>query len=737
MWPTLQSVIRNLPEVVQLMSSATFDQSIVCGTAIWTGKSPLKFTVRNQLLVTSVDNTPALLHRMGSSLSYISAVITHCGIDEDIALRLLQKGISVVCLPETTDLCKTAALCDSYILRHLTSLLQGEVLNDRWPPLNSLYFSSHFENILNGLQYVSGYENSGNTLLPTGPYQLLLLRLDPSKGTPEHDVQLSKLLTCLDDTVSQNYGSVSFPVSVRDTQHIVCLLGPNAKNDAQYATRHELELFVGQIRSRCKFALHTSVLSAVFSPPFHDLRLTFSSYQECLFSGSVYRDLYGSNYTLFSEEMNLYYHLLRHMTSPHITRQYEHCWAVLQDYDLNNRAELTSTLEAFLKCNGKNAAAAAEYLNIHRNTIHNRLLTIEKLLHINLSDPETIFYLSLCLRLKAITRATVKYDYFSPDKPVSVFNESILPVSREIRMAYDLLSQHNINCNTLISILRSHGLQDVTVNRVVANNHAYSDFLRILIPGSAGKQRGMHAPTLGIVGRLSGIKLQSQPLSLVSDADGAIAAIALALKLAALQASGEGPLGDVIITTQLALHASASHHSPASLTMSPIDTLTACRMEVDPQMDAVVSISVCRATHWVNTDGIAITPPVKEGLILPPCDSLLHLMESVTGMQPVVFPLSSYDITPANNGLYHVNSMMQPSLATAAPVIGLALTSVNLVPGTTPRHNDLLDVELAIRFTLELIYGFTSGNISLYDDQQFELAKKLLNGEKSSFVDFT
>lgn len=229
MWPTLQSVIRNLPEIVQLMSSATFDQSIVCGTAVWTGKSPLKFTVRNQLLVTSVDNTPALLHRMGSSLSYISAVITHCGIDEDIALRLLQKGISVVCLPETTDLCKTAALCDSYILRHLTSLLQGEVLNDRWPPLNSLYFSSHFENILNGLQYVSGYENSGNTLLPTGPYQLLLLRLDPSKGTPEHDVQLSKLLTCLDDTVSQNYGSVSFPVSVRDTQHIVCLLGPNAK----------------------------------------------------------------------------------------------------------------------------------------------------------------------------------------------------------------------------------------------------------------------------------------------------------------------------------------------------------------------------------------------------------------------------------------------------------------------------------------------------------------------------
>ncbi|MDU3889562.1 MAG: DUF1177 family protein, partial [Serratia liquefaciens] len=101
-----------------------------------------------------------------------------------------------------------------------------------------------------------------------------------------------------------------------------------------------------------------------------------------------------------------------------------------------------------------------------------------------------------------------------------------------------------------------------------------TDFVRIDIPGSAGKNQGGDAPTLGIVGRLGGIGARPTRIGLVSDGDGAIAAIASALKLAEMQRKGDVLPGDVIITTHICPDAPTRPHDPVDFMDSPIDDVT-------------------------------------------------------------------------------------------------------------------------------------------------------------------
>jgi len=52
-----------------------------------------------------------------------------------------------------------------------------------------------------------------------------------------------------------------------------------------------------------------------------------------------------------------------------------------------------------------------------------------------------------------------------------------------------------------------------------------TDFVKITLAGSDGKISGGSAPTLGIIGRLGGIGARPTRIGVVSDADGAIAAV--------------------------------------------------------------------------------------------------------------------------------------------------------------------------------------------------------------------
>jgi hypothetical protein len=282
----------------------------------------------------------------------------------------------------------------------------------------------------------------------------------------------------------------------------------------------------------------------------------------------------------------------------------------------------------------------------------------------------------------------------------------------------ELLDDPQVDGAAVAALLRDAGLADVAVVRA-EGEEAATDFVRAVIPGVAGRLAGGTAPTLGVIGRLGGVGARPQQVGLVSDADGAVAALAAALKLAAMARRGDRLAGDVIVTTHVCPCAPVRPHDPVPFMAAPVPPAVMNRHEVDPAMDAILSIDTTRGNRLVNRRGIAITPTVKEGYILRVSEDLLDILGWVTGRQPVVLPLTTQDITPYGNGLYHINSILQPAVATAAPVVGVAITAETVVPGCATGASQAVDIELAARFAVEVAKAFGAGRARFHDAEEF------------------
>jgi hypothetical protein len=266
--------------------------------------------------------------------------------------------------------------------------------------------------------------------------------------------------------------------------------------------------------------------------------------------------------------------------------------------------------------------------------------------------------------------------------------------------------------------LRERGLEPEVTR--VQGERGNTDFVRVLIPGTAGKRAGGDALTLGVIGRLGGIGARPAAIGLVSDADGAITAVACALKLADMARAGDQLPGDVIVATHICPTAPTEPHDPVPFMGSPVDIATMNRYEVHPEMDAILSIDTTRGNWVINRRGFAISPTVKEGYILQVSPDLLRIMSVVTGRPPVVLPITTQDITPYGNGIPHLNSIMQPATATDAPVVGVALTAEVAVPGCATGASQVTDIEMAVRFCLEVAKAFGRDECAFYDTQVFE-----------------
>lgn len=247
-----------------------------------------------------------------------------------------------------------------------------------------------------------------------------------------------------------------------------------------------------------------------------------------------------------------------------------------------------------------------------------------------------------------------------------------------------------------------------------------TDFVRIVVPGSGGKERGGDAPTLGILGRLGGLGARPGSVGYVSDGDGAVAALSAALKLVDMTLRGDVLEGDVIVCTHVCPDAPTRPHDPVPFMDSPVDMETMNAKEVDPAVDAVLSIDTTKGNRLVNHRGIALSPPVKEGWILRLPDGMLDLYQSVTGHAPVVLPLATQDITPYGNGVHHLNSILQPATATAAPVLGVAITAESVVPGSATGASHETDIALAARYAVEVAKPFGGERLAFYDEAEFD-----------------
>jgi hypothetical protein len=287
----------------------------------------------------------------------------------------------------------------------------------------------------------------------------------------------------------------------------------------------------------------------------------------------------------------------------------------------------------------------------------------------------------------------------------------------------ELLDSPEVTGREVADLLSSRGIEDSSVENIRGEKGS-TDFIKLRVPGTNGKTAGGLAPTLGVIGRLGGIGARPEQIGLVSDADGAVTALSVALKLADMKAKGDRLPGDVIIATHVCPNAPTQPHKPVPFMGSPVDIATMNRHEIDPEMDAILSIDTTKGNRVANWMGFAITPTAMEGWVLRVSDSLLDVMETVTGRPPRVCPITTQDITPYGNALHHINSIMQPTTATDKPVVGVAITTEVPVPGCGTGASHPTDIEQAARFCLEVAKMYGKGACSFYDEEEWRNIKE-------------
>lgn len=290
---------------------------------------------------------------------------------------------------------------------------------------------------------------------------------------------------------------------------------------------------------------------------------------------------------------------------------------------------------------------------------------------------------------------------------------------KEIMEVYDLIDRPNANGIIAKEYLETKGESNIIV-KTVKENGGSADFIKIIIKGTKGKANGGKAKTLGILGSLGGVGARPEMIGTVSDGDGAIVALAIASKLIDMQTKGDFLEGDIIISTHICPNAPTTPHDPVPFMGSFVEMETTNKEQVDKEMDAILSIDTTKGNRVINTRGFAISPTIKSGYILKTSEDLLNIMEITTGKLPIVFPVTTQDITPYGNDIHHLNSILQPSTATNSSVVGVAITTEVAVPGCATGASHPFDLESAGRFTLEVAKSFGRGNCNFYDEEEFK-----------------
>lgn len=307
---------------------------------------------------------------------------------------------------------------------------------------------------------------------------------------------------------------------------------------------------------------------------------------------------------------------------------------------------------------------------------------------------------------------------------------------RQVLELFDLLDKPSANGLEITNFIKNRGNENVeTIVDTVVGPKGNTDFVKILVKGKNGKSNHGTAPTLGIIGRLGGIGARPSLIGFVSDGDGALAALAAALKIAEMNKSGDVLFGDIIISTHICPTAPTKEHKPVPFMDSPVDMALANSKDVDSRMDAILSIDTTKGNRIINLNGIAISPTTKDGYILKVSEDVLDVMTRVTGKSPQVFALSQQDITPYGNNLYHLNSILQPTTATSSPVIGIAITTELPVAGCATGASHPNDIELAARLAVEIAKNYGEGTCSFYDQDEYALLTKLY-GQMTQFQTF-
>jgi len=298
---------------------------------------------------------------------------------------------------------------------------------------------------------------------------------------------------------------------------------------------------------------------------------------------------------------------------------------------------------------------------------------------------------------------------------------------------YDLLDSPDASGPKVTEYLKRIDPTCSVETYVLSGEKGSTDMVRVRIPGSRGataKKAALTdatnaeapavAPTTGILGRLGGLGARPEMIGFVSDGDGALTALACAAKLMSMHARGDVLAGDVFVSTHVCPHSPTFPHEPVPFMGSPISTPQINAEDVADDLDAVLVVDTTKGNRIMNERGFMISPTVKSGVIMRVSEDLVDIAERTSGRPVRTFPLSMADITPYGNGLYHLNSILQPCTATSAPVVGVAITTETVVPGSGTGATHLEDLDEAGTFMIEAAKSIGDGTCTLYDQNQYD-----------------
>lgn len=296
----------------------------------------------------------------------------------------------------------------------------------------------------------------------------------------------------------------------------------------------------------------------------------------------------------------------------------------------------------------------------------------------------------------------------------------MIDMLQEVLTVYECLDDSQVDGHTVASLFSHAQVETVTAPHTgidtgtkTSTEPLSTDFIKI--------EYGSGFPVLGIIGQLGGIGAEGKT-GLVSDAEGALTILACAHYC---ETHAVDVTGTVIFTTHICPRAPIIAHDLVDFMGGPLENSVMMDHFTDKRMEAVLSVDTTRGNRIINHKGFALSPTVKEGYILRVSEDLLDIQQRVTGRLPVVFPITIQDITPYSNKCYHLNAIMQPSIKTLAPVVGVAITSEVTVAGCATGTHQVMDVEAAARFCLEVVKEYGKGGCSFYDKEEFETLKTL------------
>lgn len=287
-------------------------------------------------------------------------------------------------------------------------------------------------------------------------------------------------------------------------------------------------------------------------------------------------------------------------------------------------------------------------------------------------------------------------------------------VLKHILEIYDVLDDPSASGQRVLELFKNFDNVETTLETVQGENGS-TDCITIKIKG-----KNPNAKKLGVIGRLGGIGARPSVTGFVSDGDGALTALSVGLKIADMNQKGDILEGDVIIATHICPSAPVAPHNPVPFMGSPIDMEINNEHEVLPEMGAILSIDTTKGNRVINLNGFAISSTLKEGYILEVSNDLMDIYTRTTGKLPSIMPVCQQDLTPYGNDLHHVNSIFQPVCATNSPVVGVAITTEQMIAGCASGATHFEDIEACARFCVEVAKYYTQNKCSFYNEHEFK-----------------